>query len=254
MEKIIADDIAAVCRTAAEWSLSRIVRAIKERNHALIALPGGSSIKPFAGALVSALDSRTDLPRKRISILLADERMLPLEHDQRNDQLIAEVLRDAGATVERGPYRSPENRREGAILICEPLVGAGGATAEAAAGGYSEQLALAGGTVDLAVLGAGDDGHIASLFPNHALLERVGSGYAAITDSPKPPPTRITLLPESITGARAAVVLFFGEGKREALGRFLSGKEQPGELPALLARSVEDRLIASDQIDLVGAG
>lgn len=253
MEEIKAAAVDDVCRAAARWSVRRIAVAIEQRGHALLALPGGSSIKPLASALIAALDASPEVQRERITVFLADERVLPAGHTERNDRLIAQLLRSAGATIEHGAYRPPHDRAAGTLLLCEPPIHGGEpeTASKRAAATYTEQLERAGGKIDIAILGSGEDGHIASLFPNHALLEREGNGYAVITDSPKPPPTRITLLPESITGARAAVGLFFGEAKRDALRRFLAAREPASSLPTLLMKSIPDRLILTDQVDLI---
>ena len=83
---------------------------------------------------------------------------------------------------------------------------------------------------DLVLLGMGPDGHAASLFPGHPLVDEVGSLVAPITDSPKPPPERITLTLPVINAAKAVFFVCTGAGKAENLAKILSGAEPP--LPA----------------------
>ena len=64
----------------------------------------------------------------------------------------------------------------------------------------------------------GPDGHTASLFPEHPVLDAHGVA-AGVTDSPKPPPQRITLTLTTINASRRIVLLAAGEGKSEALTR-----------------------------------
>lgn len=79
-----------------------------------------------------------------------------------------------------------------------------------------------GGGLDVALLGLGEDGHVASLFPGHQLLEAAGV-VAALTDSPKPPKVRVTLtLPVLATASTTRVVLATGAAKRDALTRLLA--------------------------------
>ncbi|MHB8490712.1 MAG: 6-phosphogluconolactonase [Solirubrobacteraceae bacterium] len=91
-------------------------------------------------------------------------------------------------------------------------------------------------TLDLAVLGIGPDGHIASLFPNHTALEAPPDvPCLGLTDSPKPPPERITLTLPVLCAARSCLLLASGEGKAQALAD-ACGKPTPGAPASLLAR------------------
>ncbi len=109
---------------------------------------------------------------------------------------------------------------------------------------YAEELAAlpqAGGTpvLDVVHLGMGPDGHTASLFPRHPALEIADAPTAAIHDSPKPPPERITLTLPVLRAARACVLHAVGEAKREALGRALA--EPAASTPASLLRRDRSR-------------
>lgn len=82
-----------------------------------------------------------------------------------------------------------------------------------------------GGSLDVALLGMGEDGHVASLFPGHALLD-AGGVVAHLTDSPKPPPARVTLTVPVLSRLETKrLVLAMGEGKRAALKRLLGGDD-----------------------------
>ena len=78
------------------------------------------------------------------------------------------------------------------------------------------------GGLDVLLLGMGEDGHVASLFPGHAALNAPGP-VALVDDSPKPPPERITLTLPILTTARRAVVVALGASKRGALYGLLDG-------------------------------
>jgi 6-phosphogluconolactonase len=78
------------------------------------------------------------------------------------------------------------------------------------------------GKLDVMLLGMGEDGHIASLFPGHPARFAKGP-VTTLDDSPKPPPKRITLTYEILRTSRASFLVAMGEGKRAALERVVSG-------------------------------
>lgn len=79
--------------------------------------------------------------------------------------------------------------------------------------------------LDVALLGMGEDGHVASLFPGHALLAATQT-VAWLGDSPKPPSSRVTLTMSVLSRPELnRVVVAMGSGKREALNRLMSGDD-----------------------------
>jgi 6-phosphogluconolactonase len=88
--------------------------------------------------------------------------------------------------------------------------------------------------LDVLLLGMGPDGHIASLFPGHSVLEAQGM-VTAVLDSPKPPSCRMTLTSSMLVTATASVLLATGEGKRPALQRLAAGDRS---LPATSLRGL----------------
>ena len=72
-----------------------------------------------------------------------------------------------------------------------------------------------GGKLDMAVLGFGPDGHTCSLFPNHCLLKEESKWVASLDDSPKPPPSRITLT-FPVLNQKTRHVVFCGAGSTKS--------------------------------------
>lgn len=67
---------------------------------------------------------------------------------------------------------------------------------------------------DVLLLGMGPDGHTCSLFPNHRLLEETSLWICPINDSPKPPPSRITLTFPVINNAKVCIFAISGDSKK----------------------------------------
>jgi 6-phosphogluconolactonase len=105
--------------------------------------------------------------------------------------------------------------------------------AEAKAKAYEEAVRE---PLDLLMLGMGEDGHTASLFPGSALVNERQRRVVLVENSPKPPPRRLTITPRVIEEAREILVLTRGDGKAEALARALDGRSPVSKAPVGLAR------------------
>jgi 6-phosphogluconolactonase len=104
---------------------------------------------------------------------------------------------------------------------------------DAAARAYEAVLP---GRLDLLVLGLGEDGHTASLFPGARSMDETRRRVLAVR-GPKPPLDRLTITPPVILDALQTIVLVAGADKAEALARAIDGPIAPHRTPGQLARA-----------------
>lgn len=152
--------------------------------------------------------------------------------------------------VGRGDVDRNEGQAQAALLHVVPLpeenihrIGSSDdfATAEDAAAAYAAEVAAHGTPAwDVLLLGMGPDGHVASLFPGHPVYASTDAAEAvAVHDSPKPPPTRVSLNLASINRARELWVVAAGAPKADAVSRGLAGDT---ELPVAAVAGTERTL------------
>ncbi len=176
---------------------SNLRDAIAARGEAWLVVSGGSTPKPFFTALRKA-----DLPWSLVTVSVADERWVPIDHDESTEKLVRECLQP-DRMFSMTPLEN-ESVAEGAARI--------DATLRA-----SKQ------SPDVVILGMGPDGHTASLFPDHpshAGVDMSGSHFCiAVTNSPKPPAERVSLTAPLLCRAQHLYLHMTGEDKREVLER-----------------------------------
>ena len=191
--------------------------AVSARGRFLLAIPGGSAVSLLARGL-----ARAPIDAPAWELFWTDERGLPRNDPQSNFLL---------AKAELLPFlRIPDGH-------LHPADGSLGPDAGACA--YEADLAQAFGIApgdlprfDLVLLGIGEDGHVASLFPSHpALLER-RRWVSPVRHAPKPPPDRITLTLPVLRRARHVLVAAAGAGKADILARALAPSGGSPVLPA----------------------
>jgi 6-phosphogluconolactonase len=87
---------------------------------------------------------------------------------------------------------------------------------------------------DLILLGVGEDGHTASLFPDHPLPAETKAWVAPVLDAPKPPPIRITMTLPLLNNSRNVVFVAAGPGKADIVSKVLNPQIQKQQLPVQL--------------------
>eukprot|EP00588_Corethron_pennatum_P005510 CAMPEP_0194292328 /NCGR_PEP_ID=MMETSP0169-20130528/45402_1 /TAXON_ID=218684 /ORGANISM="Corethron pennatum, Strain L29A3" /LENGTH=236 /DNA_ID=CAMNT_0039040481 /DNA_START=64 /DNA_END=770 /DNA_ORIENTATION=- len=199
--------------------------ASSSRPSFVLAASGGSLPSLLSGLASSFEAAGVDPQWHRWHVLLVDERLVPESSGDSNMGALRQHLSgtpEGGCAVPEGQVRAIDY----GLLATDGTADDAAAAAVAASYGASVAAALAGsgGRIDLCLLGFGPDGHTASLFPGHAPLPADPTGYCAhLTDSPKPPPCRITLTLGTLNDARECVLVGSGAGKRAVLGAVFAG-------------------------------
>ncbi len=205
-----------LAETAARDFATKAEAAINERGRFAVALAGGSTPKAAYEAL--ARDYADKLDWSRVHVFFGDERTVPPHHEDSNYRMAHETL------LSRIPVGSVHRMRS------ELPPG------EAAAA-YEQELRDFFGTsdrppsFDLILLGLGEDGHTASLFPETAALD-VTDRWVVANPVIKLETTRLTLTVPVINAARAVTFLVAGQGKAGALEEVLEGEADPRAYPA----------------------
>lgn len=218
-------DERALQQAALEIILAGAVRAIRERGRFHLVLAGGNTPRALYRELCAA---QTDWSAWHI--YFGDERCLPPADSQRNSRMAAEAWLDC---------------------VPVPLLQLHAIPAELgafrAARMYAETLQTVG-DFDLVLLGLGEDGHTASLFPGHERGTAPGSpDTLAVLDAPKPPSQRVSMSAARLSRARQVLFLVSGESKHRAVAEWRAGMDIPARAimpPAGVDVLVESALLA----------
>jgi len=214
LELIVSRDAEQVSRRAADLFL-RLAREAEARYRSFtVALSGGSTPKGLYARLAQE-PYRTQVPWNLIHVFWGDERCVPPDDADSNYKLAADALLSQVPLPETNIHRVPTDP---------------GDCAQAAAD-YAQELVTFFGLegralphFDLILLGVGDDGHTASLFPGKPALDEREALVVASPPGRLPPPVdRVTLTLPVLNAARQVVFLATGAGKREIVNRILAG-------------------------------
>lgn len=226
-----AADERALQQMAMETILAGAAHAIHERGQFHLVLAGGNTPRGIYRGLCAA---QTDWSAWHI--YFGDERCLPSVDPARNSRMAAE------AWLDRVPIPA---------FQLHAIPGELGATR--AARRYAETLRTVG-DFDLVLLGLGEDGHTASLFPGHEWGTAPGSpDTLAVFDAPTPPPQRVSLSAARLSRARQVIFLVGGESKHRAVAEWRAGKDIPARA-IMPVRGVDVLVESSLLVPLAGPG
>ena len=227
---------------AAARAVTAMADAIGGTGHGHLVLTGGG-IGTKVMAAIAAAPARDAVDWRRVDFWWGDERFAATGDPERNETGARAALLDH---IGVDPAR--------VHTIAGPD-GPDGDDPDAAAARYAAELAAAAASTvnqgalapafDVLMLGIGPEGHVASIFPGSPAA-RAGGSVVAVRDSPKPPPTRVSLTFGAIRAAREVWILASGAEKAEAVAQAVTGTSED-ELPAAGARGTERTLFLLDE-------
>ncbi len=203
-------DAAALAEGAASDIAAVLKLAVEKHGVASLVLTGGTTPEKIYRALATR-----DVPWHQVSVFFGDERAVPPDHDDSNYKMAEASLL---ANLPRPAKHVERMHGEAADL-------------EQEAARYAAAMPE---RATLLLLGVGEDGHIASLFPGHAELHESSRRVVVVRDSPKPPPMRLSITPVVVARAETIFVLAAGAAKQDALHDALTDADS--RLPLALAR------------------
>lgn len=208
-------------------------QAVEKSGRFCVALPGGTTPRGLYGLLARDAGLRAAMPWEKTHFFWGDERHVPPDHADSNYRMVQESLLSLAPVPPENVHRiageSPDT--------------------ETAAQQYEQSLRSFFGLsadefprLDLALLGLGEDGHIASLFPGSSALE--GRRRLVVTShAPAGGTGRISLSVPVFNNANTVMFLVCGAGKAPAVWRTLRGPHDPLQTPAQLVVPIRGRVV-----------
>ena len=211
----ILKDVDAITEFVARQIIQAAATSIAERGQFTLALAGGSTPKPLYTLLGTTY--RADIDWSKTHLFWGDERAVPPDHPDSNFRMVQ------GALLERIPHPAGIHRVMGEL---EP---------SQAAARYEQRLReiFKGETsrFDMILLGMGDDGHTASLFPHTSALNE-SEKWVVANLVPQLDTWRITLTYPVLNQARQVIFMVAGTNKAAPLYEVLHGEPRPFDLPS----------------------
>lgn len=213
-EIAVSPDQDTLARTVAERLVERLVDLQSDGRTPSLVLTGGTIAEKLHRAVLD-VPARAEVDWARVEVWFGDERFVPADDPDRNALQARQAFLSALPVDPARVHEMPASD------------GAYGDDVDAAATAYADELRRVLGDeprFDVLMLGVGPDGHCASLFPGHEAVRADGLAVG-VRNSPKPPPTRISLTMEMLNRADEVWFIASGEGKAQAVQGAVTGHD-----------------------------
>lgn len=211
-------DAADLATSVAGELIARLEAAQARGEVPQIGLTGGTIAAKVHGEL-GRMGASSEVDWSRVVLWWGDERFVAADSSDRNERQAMEAFADRLPFDPANVHPAPSTDDEGSV--------------DDAAAAYGRTVREHGaGSFEVLMLGMGPDGHVASLFPGYPQLDATDAIAVGVTDSPKPPPERVSLTFEALNRSRSVWFLVSGEEKSEAVARALAAGTDVHDLPA----------------------
>lgn len=221
----ILDDKSELVKRALRIVMGRMEEAIARRGICTIALAGGSTPKPLYEKLASQ-----NLPWEKIHVFWGDERYVPADHPDSNEGMARQAWLNHIDIPVTNIHPMP-------TMAANPAVDAASYNEELRA--FFKVADQSMPEFDIILLGMGDDGHTASLFP---YTEALDVGDRLVTVGNKDGEPRITFTVPLINAAHNIIFLIAGASKQEPLNKIFHEEIDPKAYPSKLISPVQGAL------------
>ncbi|MET3037680.1 6-phosphogluconolactonase [Chryseobacterium sp. NRRL B-14859] len=232
MNITVFEDLDILYKKAADTFAELSEKAIRKKDRFVVALSGGSSPKAIF-SLLATQEYAEKIEWNKVYFFWVDERWVPLDDEKSNARMTFETLLD----------KVPVNKDHIFPMYKEGIL------PEEYAKEYEQQIrTILGneGIFDFILLGMGDDGHTASLFPGEEVLNEQEKWVDAYYLKPQKM-YRITLTAPLINKAENILIVAFGESKKHALNEVLNGEYNPKLYPLQLIDKKEGLQFFTDE-------
>jgi len=235
------EDLESLSQRLVAEVVVRLESAVVARGVASLVLSGGKTPR-----LAYEMLAARQIDWARVHLFWGDDRWLPHDHADSNFAMAKKALLDHIALPPSNLHPIPYGGKDIAAdavdydrLLGHFLAGEKGTDSEGLSGSH--------GFFDVTLLGMGEDGHVASLFPDHPLLLEKNRLAADLRDPiGQPPVPRITMTFAALGRSRCVMLLIGGAKKKNVLDRILSGDEGAGYPASMVTAEEEVRWYVAD--------
>lgn len=212
------EDLAEEAASLIKKSINKL---LKKQEFVVFGIPGGRSVQSIFKLLKK-------IQWNKVHIFMIDERWVPIRSEESNFRLAKENFIDKLIESKALPEKNVHafDYKKGVEE-------------------YSKEIKKYGGKFDIILLSSGEDGHIASLFPNYSIKDN-SKYFIEVNNSPKPPKKRMSASRNLLKKAKVAILLFSGKEKEDAFKKFLDKKTSINNCPAKLVGKIKENYVLTD--------
>ena len=227
--QIIKSSLKSLEAKAAQLIAAKIRELSKNQDKIVLAIPGGNSI---INILKNLKDQK--LNWNKVHIFMVDELLAPANKAKSNYEQAHSILLQ---------YLIKENKIPKENLHPYDYFNF---SSQQGVEAYKNELREISHHFHIVLLSSGEDAHVGSLFPNHNSIKNQEESFIVVDNAPKLPKKRMSASRKLISKSKTALILFFGETKKEAYSRFLDKNLSIQDCPAKLVNDIEDSYVFTD--------